>query len=590
MSATGKSSKVFQEMISGKLDANDTTDNTVMDAFEIESDSNLIFNNYELLKDRLSLAIQESEILLKTKFEDEIERLSKENAQLIQENIQIKKENMQTNMKMEDLEFKQSLTFVTPVLSPDQQKDEPPNKVSNININEINKYSVSLPSPVPISVPNITSIISAPVLATTPTSNRSHKKSFPALKNTPLPANPIPKSSNNISAAPLPTTAPLSTAAPVPTFAPLPTSNNVSAAPVSFGLPPPFPMSSAFIPTVIPPPSIMCSIVPVIEMKAKDVIPAPRKKLKNFHWKPVRRIKEEDHSIWNDISLINMNIVFTADDVNKSVIVNEENKHDDEKIDITLNIDIFEQLFAKKTRNKKKKQKQSSSNNVTNNHSKNKKKKRKKRELIHLFDDKRSYNMCIALNRLRIKNKIIHDAILAVDEQYLNMDKIEKLMFIAPTAEEQETVANFDGDIEDLGVPERFVYAVHNIERLPERLEFWMFKMQFKELCNTAQERVKILSDAYHVIMDNTSFKNMIQYILLIGNYMNSGTKKGNVAGFKLESLLQLKSNKSHDKKENLLSFIVQQLYEKSMKQKKEINSLQFVKDFETGLPSVIRC
>eukprot|EP01084_Bolivina_argentea_P103187 184852_1 len=75
----------------------------------------------------------------------------------------------------------------------------------------------------------------------------------------------------------------------------------------------------------------------------------------------------------------------------------------------------------------------------------------------------------------------------------------------------------------------------------------------------------------------------MLQFILLVGCYMNSGTKKGDVAGFNVESLLALGANKSTDKTESLLSFIVKQL------KQNDDEALTFKNTFIKNLPAAIK-
>eukprot|EP01084_Bolivina_argentea_P232978 392513_1 len=124
-------------------------------------------------------------------------------------------------------------------------------------------------------------------------------------------------------------------------------------------------------------------------------------------------------------------------------------------------------------------------------------------------------------------NATIRDSILALNENHLNLDKIQKLMPIVPTAEEQEMLKNFDGEPADLDVADKFCYALRDIENLQERLKFWEFKIQFQELCEDEMQRVAIYFKAHGTMQNSTAFKGTLQYILIVGNYMNHSTKKG---------------------------------------------------------------
>ena len=126
-------------------------------------------------------------------------------------------------------------------------------------------------------------------------------------------------------------------------------------------------------------------------------------------------------------------------------------------------------------------------------------------------------------------------------------------------------------------------YALRNIENLRDRLDLWIFKLQFEELCQDERDKVELYSTAYRTMNDSAAFKHMLQYVLLVGNYLNSGTKKGGVPGFSVEGLNALAANKSADKSESLLSFIVKQLRVYNPE------ALTFTGEFMENLPPAIR-
>jgi len=366
-------------------------------------------------------------------------------------------------------------------------------------------------------------------------------------------------------AAPLPPLAPpLPGAAPIPNAAPLPPGAPI---PVPTMAAPPIPNGNVGKVTVPP---------PFLQVKAnkKNLVPKPRKKMVPFHWKPIKKVQTNNNqkSIWNDISLEHIQIDIESEKKSKK----KKKIDDDEKKEhINLNIDELEELFGKPDKKKsKKKKKQSSDKQKT---------KKPKREIISLLDGKRSYNMCIALSRLKMKNNIIRDSILSLNEEYLDLDKIQKLMPIVPNNEEQEMFKNWDGDYEDLEDADKFCYTLRNIENLDERLKFWEFKLLFAELCGDERKKVDIYKKAHDTVFESKSFQKMLQFILVVGNYMNSGTKKGGVSGFNVESLLALKNNKSADKTESLLSFIIKQV--------KKYNplALEFRTNFIKMLPPAIK-
>ena len=311
-----------------------------------------------------------------------------------------------------------------------------------------------------------------------------------------------------------------------------------------------------------------------------EYISKPRKKMNYFQWQHIKNVQED--SIWNEISLRKSKIHLKSTmDENKDV-KEEKDVEENEKNCVCLDIDSLEELFGKKVKKKVASPVPNGANNMKEDE--NKKKKRAAKET--LLDPKRSYNMCIALARLKLSNKVLKTAILAMSEEHLDAEQIGKLRKLVPTSEEQELLKNWGGtDSKQLAQAERFVYELKDISSIAERLELWQFKLQFQALCDEQQSKVDLLQEAYITMKTSDSFKMFLQFVLLIGNYMNyENAKKGNVDGFQLKSLLSLEASKSVDKTENLLSYIIKQ------SRKMNPKSLEFSVDFARDLGAVVDC
>lgn len=114
---------------------------------------------------------------------------------------------------------------------------------------------------------------------------------------------------------------------------------------------------------------------------------------------------------------------------------------------------------------------------------------------------------------------------------------------------------------------EKFFYTIKNIDKnLPQRLELWAFKMNFKKVLATESEKVYALRDAHKCIKESKSLRELFSTILAFGNYMNGGTKKGQAHGFKLASLSQLTRSRSTDNKVTLMEFLYIYLEKKNKK------------------------
>jgi len=111
----------------------------------------------------------------------------------------------------------------------------------------------------------------------------------------------------------------------------------------------------------------------------------------------------------------------------------------------------------------------------------------------------------------------------------------------------------------------------------------WIFKLQFQMLYDDCRDKVQILINGHDSIKNSSSFKQWLSYVLVVGNYMNNGSRKGNAKGFRLNTLLQLGQSKASDGKQTLLAFMLLQC------RQLHPNALTFLKEFENTIPSAIR-
>ncbi|ETO13695.1 hypothetical protein RFI_23673 [Reticulomyxa filosa] len=201
--------------------------------------------------------------------------------------------------------------------------------------------------------------------------------------------------------------------------------------------------------------------------------------------------------------------------------------------------------------------------------------KKKKDDTIHLLDSKRAYNVDIGLSRIKLTHNRILDAILGMDETTFNVDNISKLISYVPTPEEVDTITSYEGDPSQLGHAEQFFLTLSVIPNVPERLRLWEFKLRFKELIDQQNEKISLLRKAHDTVKNSKAFRDVLRYILKIGNYMNGGTKKGQAYGFKLSSLKQLTGAKTADNTMSLMEYLILVL------RKNANDAFKFVEEFE---------
>eukprot|EP01083_Nonionella_stella_P051935 137962_1 len=393
--------------------------------------------------------------------------------------------------------------------------------------------------------------------------------------------------------------------APIPCGAPIPGGMGGAPIPMMGGAPIPGMMGGAPIPMMggapvpmmggAPIPGMMGGMMgapllgpPGIGMKRKKAMAKKKKqqptiKMKTLHWKPISD-KKIPGTIWEDITKLEDDLVKKTAAVaffapkkekeeEKDTAEKEEKKQSEEREKSTL-----EELFAAKKTKRKKKKKGGGDGG-------DKKPKKEKKELIEIIDGKRSYNVNIGLSHFKMKNSDIKQAVLAMDEEVFNIDKLYKLISLAPTPEEVTQMQSYEGPENDLALCERFFNQFRSMDNVRERLSVWAYKMTFDEEYNDQKRKVDLLSDMATKIKESKGLKRTLASILACGNFINGGTKKGAKHGFELETLSKICAYKTTDSTMDILGYVYTFLeahYPDSLKWIEEMKLLEDVIRIET--------
>ncbi|XP_019652190.2 protein diaphanous homolog 3 isoform X1 [Ailuropoda melanoleuca] len=200
---------------------------------------------------------------------------------------------------------------------------------------------------------------------------------------------------------------------------------------------------------------------------------------------------------------------------------------------------------------------------------------KKKIKELKFLDSKIAQNLSIFLSSFRVSYEEIKTMILEVDETQLAESMIQNLIKHLPDQEQLSSLSQFKNDYNNLCEPEQFAVVMSNVKRLRPRLSAILFKLQFEEQVNNIKPDIMAVSTACEEIKKSKSFSKLLELVLLMGNYMNAGSRNAQTFGFNLSSLCKLKDTKSADQKTTLLHFLVEVCEEKYP------DILNFVDDLE---------
>jgi len=176
---------------------------------------------------------------------------------------------------------------------------------------------------------------------------------------------------------------------------------------------------------------------------------------------------------------------------------------------------------------------------------------------VTLLDGKVLQNVGIALAKYRMPAAQIRTAILEMDEVKLDLEKLNSLYSLAPTAEELTTVKEYDGDKALLGKVERFFLQISDIPRYTDRLQCFIFKLKFDTQQEELSASLKLVQSSTRQVRDSKPLRQIMETVLKVGNYLNGGTSRGGSYGYRLDSLTKLANIKSIDNKQTLMNYVV---------------------------------
>lgn len=84
-------------------------------------------------------------------------------------------------------------------------------------------------------------------------------------------------------------------------------------------------------------------------------------------------------------------------------------------------------------------------------------------------------------------------------------------------------------------------FQISSVKRLTPRLQAILFKLQFDEQLNNIKPDVVSVTAACEELRKSETFSKLLQIILLVGNYMNSGSRNGMAFGFSISYLCKVK-------------------------------------------------
>ncbi|KAJ8930937.1 hypothetical protein NQ314_016201, partial [Rhamnusium bicolor] len=163
----------------------------------------------------------------------------------------------------------------------------------------------------------------------------------------------------------------------------------------------------------------------------------------------------------------------------------------------------------------------------------------KKVKELNVLDGKSAQNILILLNG-SLKHMAYDDikkALLRCDENVLSENITEQLIQYLPPADQLNKLQSFKDKYDDLAEAEQFCVKMSEVKRLLPRLKSLSFKHHYVEMVQDTKPDIVAATAACEEVKKSKKFARILELILLMGNYMNSGSRNAQAFGFEMSFL-----------------------------------------------------
>ncbi|XP_055014820.1 protein diaphanous homolog 2 isoform X2 [Boleophthalmus pectinirostris] len=187
---------------------------------------------------------------------------------------------------------------------------------------------------------------------------------------------------------------------------------------------------------------------------------------------------------------------------------------------------------------------------------------KKKAKELRILDSKTAQNLSIFLGSFRLPYEEIRDIVLEVDEERLSESLIQNLIKNLPEQKELSALAELKGEYDDLVESEQFSIVMSSVKLLRPRLNGILFKLTFEEQVNNIRPDIMSVTFACEEVKKSEGFSKLLELVLLVGNYMNAGSRNAQTFGFNISFLCKLRDTKSISQNTTLLHFLTEKCEE----------------------------
>lgn len=178
---------------------------------------------------------------------------------------------------------------------------------------------------------------------------------------------------------------------------------------------------------------------------------------------------------------------------------------------------------------------------------------------LRVLDSKAAQNLLILISgsMKHLPYQEIKLYLLRCDTSVLSSNILQQLVQYLPTPDQLKRLQEIKKSGEELSAAEDFAATIGEIKRLGPRLHSINFKLTMVDMVADVKPDIVAATAACEEVKNSKKFAKVLELILLLGNYLNTGSKNGSAYGFEIGFLTKLTNTKDHENKSTLLHYIV---------------------------------
>ncbi|KAM9960692.1 hypothetical protein ACTFIW_009839 [Dictyostelium discoideum] len=183
-----------------------------------------------------------------------------------------------------------------------------------------------------------------------------------------------------------------------------------------------------------------------------------------------------------------------------------------------------------------------------------------------VIDPKLGQNISIFLSQFKgVEPKQLISYIQSMDESKMSRDQVKQISKLLPSREDLAALKEFlqAEDRSKLSIADQYCIDIGAFPFASEKISMFLLKSELKSRLDEVKPQIAAVSVACDEVYKSKKLIRIIEIILVLGNFINYGTPRGDISGYKLDSLIKLSDTKSSDLSSNLINTFVKYCQEK---------------------------